>query len=360
MSLIDSIIHPRIRGEIGKRYIQWLNNNKVNVKDISHTFYKELNYDNETVFVCSIKDGKMFHYYGFIFNHENKFIDETFPYNMLNYVDQIGGIFLLYRFRRIKKIRGKVFILMSQHQNFYGDWMHDIISRIFLLKDANVFNEIDYFIVSTKCRNKFYKDSLNLFGIDESKLLYISEEEILCENLFFTTYPRYYTETPPKWVCDKYLNFTKELLKSINVEFYDKIYISRKKVKTRNIINEKELIKLIEPLGYKIIYPEDYSIAEQFCIFNKAKKIISVLGSGLTNIVCCDKNTSLLGIVAYIRYEYYHKEICDTIGMKYFEYIEEDPNNILYHNKFRKSINQFSFKIDLDLFSKVLFQFDND
>ena len=256
------------------------------------------------------------------------------------------------------KIKGNVFVLKSQWQNYYGHWIHDILARLFLLQDSGLFDEIDTFIISEGCRAKFYRESIEIFGI-KNILNVPDEKKIECENLFFSSFPSILPSKPLKWECDKFLQLTKNLLKKTTINFYDKIYISRRKVKTRNILNEKELIDILINLGYKVIYPEDYSVAEQFCLFNKAKKIISVLGSGLTNIVCCSSNTSVLGIVANICYEDCHRYICDTIGMKYYEYVENNPKNIHYFYNI-KNRDKFNFSIDLDKFKKVLNDFEND
>ena len=203
--------------------------------------------------------------------------------------------FIFYKFRKRRKIKGNVLVLKSQWHVYYGHWIHEILSRTFLLKDSKLFDEIDTVILSKHCKAKFYLEGLKLFGLDKKKIILVNdEEEIICDNLYFSSFPGISVANPPKWVCDKYLNLTKELLSKNNFNFYDKIYISRKRVKTRNILNEDELINILSPLGYKVIYPEDYSLEEQFCIFNKAKKIISVLGSGLTNLVCCDKESDII------------------------------------------------------------------
>ena len=283
-------------------------------------------------------------------------VKDNLPDNILDFHNELTGRFFFYKFRRKVKIGGNVFVLKSQWQNYYGHWIHDILSRLFILKDSGLFDKIDTFIISEGCKAKFYRESLELFGA--KNIINVSDEKkIECEHLFFSSFPCLVPSKPFKWECDKFLEFAKELLNKCSIDFYDKIYISRQKVKTRNIVNEKELLDILIPLGYKVIYPEEYSITEQFCLFYKAKKIISVLGSGLTNIICCDENTSLLGIVANVRYEDCHKYICNTKGMKYFEYIEDNPKNIHYFYNI-KDRDRYNFSIDLEKFKKVLEDFE--
>ena len=360
MPIFDKLLHPSIRNKLSKKIYKNLQQNSIEAKDIEYANYIPIKYESteKINYICSIENGIVYSDWGFIFTNDSKFIKDSLPNHIFNHLSFLAGRFLFYKFRRKMKIKGNVFVLKSQWQNYYGHWIHDILSRLFLLQDSGLFDKIDTFIISQGCKAKFYKESIEIFGI-KNVINVPDEKKIECENLFFSSFPSILPSKPLKWQCDKFLELTQNLLKKSNINFYDKIYISRRKVKTRKILNEKELIDILINLGYKVIYPEDYSVADQFCLFNKAKKIISVLGSGLTNIVCCSSNTSVLGIVANICYEDCHRYICDTIGMKYYEYIENNPKNIHYFYNI-KNRNRFNFTIDLDNFKKVLNDFEND
>lgn len=362
MPLFNKLLHSSIRNKLGSKIRQDLINKSVSAKEIKYKKYIPLKYDGEEKeeFICHIENGKVFADWGFIFTEDGFYIKDALPNDIINLPQELLGRFIFYKFRKRRKIKANAFVLKSQWHVYYGHWIHELLSRIFLLKDAVLFDEIDTIILSKHCKVKFYLEGLKLFGLDKKNIIWVSdEEEIICDNLYFSSFPGICAANPPKWVCDKYLNLTKEIISKNNFKFYDKIYISRKKVKTRNIINEKELIDILSPLGYKIIYPEDYSLEEQFCIFNKAKKIISVLGSGLTNLVCCGNETSVLGIVSYTKYETTHSSICSKIGAKYFEYLENNPKNIFHFNKIIKDRNKYNFKIDLNLFKEKLKDFEN-
>ena len=359
MAIFDKLLHSKIKNKLSKKIYEDLQKKAINAQEAEYTNYIPIKYDSSEKinYICSIKDGIVYSDWGFIFTKNGKFIKDNLSDHIFHHIGFFPGKFLFYKLRIKTKIKGNVFVLKSQWQNYYGHWVHDILSRLFLLQDSGLFNNIDTFIISQGCKSKFYRESLEIFGI--KNVINVSDEKkIECENLFFSSFPSMLPSNPFKWQCDKFLELTKNLLKKCTIDFYDKIYISRRKVKTRNILNEKELIDILINLGYKVVYPEDYSVADQFCLFNKAKKIISILGSGLSNIVCCSSDTSILGIVAYICYEDCHKNICSTIGMKYYEYIENNPKNIHYFYNIENR-NKFNFTIDLDKFKKVLNDFEN-
>ena len=82
------------------------------------------------------------------------------------------------------------------------------------------------------------------------------------------------------------------------------------------------------------------------------------MGSGLTNLVCSKETVSVLGIVANVRLEDTHKFILENLGAKYFEYIEYDEKNFIYHNRHNKN-NDFDFYLDIDKFKIVFNEFEN-
>lgn len=360
MPIFNKLLHSSVRNKLALNIINKLLETSIESKYSEYVNYIPIKYKNSNItqFICSIKNATVFSDWGFIFMEKGNLIKDNLCFDdiICNYAPQITGRFLFYKFRGKIRLDGNAFVLKSQHQDCYGHWIHDTISRLFLLRDSGFFNYIDAFIIAEDSKTKFHKESLELFVV-KNIINVPDEKKVECEHLFFSSFPCLAPSKPFKWECDKFLELTKSIICNYNINFYDKIYVSRRRVKKRNIINEEDLIYILEQLDYKVIYPEDYSVAEQFCIFNRAKKIISVLGSGLTNIVCCEPKTSILGIVASVRYEDWHKYICNVIGMQYFEYIEDNPKNIHYFYNI-KDYDRFDFILDLEKFKKILEKFD--
>ncbi|MFJ5161284.1 glycosyltransferase family 61 protein [Pantoea sp. NPDC088449] len=74
-----------------------------------------------------------------------------------------------------------------------------------------------------------------------------------------------------------------------------KIYISRRK-SSRGPSNELEIEKKLESQGFRVIYPEDISFAEQVEIFSNANIVISPHGAGLSHIAFTPPKCSLIEI----------------------------------------------------------------
>ena len=65
---------------------------------------------------------------------------------------------------------------------------------------------------------------------------------------------------------------------------YDRIILARKKTAYRKF-NQEEVIELLSTYGFRTVFMEDYSLAEQIHIFNMAKIIIGPSGAAWTNLV---------------------------------------------------------------------------
>jgi capsular polysaccharide biosynthesis protein len=71
------------------------------------------------------------------------------------------------------------------------------------------------------------------------------------------------------------------------------IYVKRKIGGWRYILNENEVLDSLSKLGFTIIDAAEYSFVEQIQMFGSARCVVSIFGSGLTNILFC-KSASIV------------------------------------------------------------------
>jgi len=72
-----------------------------------------------------------------------------------------------------------------------------------------------------------------------------------------------------------------------------RIYIKRKSPK-RNIENFQIVEDMLHTKGFETVYMEDLSLTQQINYFYNAKFIIAVHGAGLTNIIYCQKDCTVI------------------------------------------------------------------
>lgn len=69
------------------------------------------------------------------------------------------------------------------------------------------------------------------------------------------------------------------------IQTYDKIYVTRRKLKKHKEIGEYIFERFFEMNGFKVIAPETLSFEEQVCLFRNAREIASIEGTHAHNII---------------------------------------------------------------------------
>ncbi|MCF3576346.1 glycosyltransferase 61 family protein [Planktothrix agardhii] len=219
-------------------------------------------------------------------------------------------------------INGTVAILAGLSNSVYFHWMLDVLPRIELLKKSSVnWNEIDYFIVDN--RLSFQKETLEKLQIPPNKQININEfHHLQAQTLIVPSFPGCAAWMPP-WTC----NFLKQhflhpdvITSSPNIK---RIYITRNAAKSRRILNEDELLRVLQPWGFHSIKLESMSVIEQAGLFSQAEIIIAPHGSGLTNLVFCQPNTKVIELFSpnYVYHCYWW--ISNLVELDYYYYIGE-------------------------------------
>lgn len=74
------------------------------------------------------------------------------------------------------------------------------------------------------------------------------------------------------------------------------LYVSRNESSMRRILNENDLLPGLRDMGFHIISPGKLSLTEQIEAFRNARVVLAPHGAGLTNILFCRPNTTLIEI----------------------------------------------------------------
>jgi hypothetical protein len=213
-------------------------------------------------------------------------------------------------FKKPQQIAGTVCSLLNGGggSGNYFHWMIDVLPRLQLLKEADLFSEIDYFVVPDYS-SEFQKSTLNVFGITEKQVIICKAGlHLQAECLIATSHPRGHRSLlTPQWVS----YFHREhFLKLIEQEkpTASRVYISRQDSKLRPIYNEEELIDYLRAKGFAIVRLSDLSFLEKIRVFHQAEVLVGARGAGLTNLL-------------YSR-----------AGMRFLEIIGRDLGNTNYYN----------------------------
>jgi hypothetical protein len=274
-------------------------------------------------FVATIKNGRIFAHdiNNFaVITEDNKLIEEaSFQWVNSPVPASQNMVFRTLGFTMPKKFSGTVFSLltMGAAKYYYFHWMFDAMTKLELLRASGLFDTVDYFLVPNyDC--KFHKEYLAYFNIPEHKIINSQlEDHIQADNLIVSSEVRL-EEHLPTWCCDF---FYKNFVRSAAKKRGRRIYIARgDAVRSRKVSNEAEVIEVLRSQGFEILYLTKVSVIDQVKIFNEADLIVAVHGGGLSNLVYCEPDTTVLEIFPdqYVRHYYY--DICVKRNITY-EYL---------------------------------------
>ncbi|HRO41232.1 MAG TPA: glycosyltransferase family 61 protein [Flavipsychrobacter sp.] len=228
-----------------------------------------------------------------------------------------------------EKVNGRVAVVTTTGCTNFHHWNYDCLPRLFLIKQAGLFAEVDYFLISHQDL-PFQKESLQLMGIPKSKIInnYGKRQLLQADELIVPSLPSILGTVSP-WV----VYFLRDLYNPKNgVSFvYERIFISRKNVTTRHIRNNQYFLETLKTFGIAEIYPEDYSVNELSKVIAGAKFIISIHGSGLANLCFIRPGTIVVDILAPYHQDAYYWLITNICGGRYIGFFGEGshPNDDL-------------------------------
>ena len=233
--------------------------------------------------------------------------------------------------------RGKIYYWISKYPGCiavintpyaYRNYFHflvDTMSRLAAIQLSGI--KVDWYYLSAE--KEYEKECIEIFGLDKNKVispkLYgaLTAKELLVPSLPYkyakgtiesVDLPRNLDHTHWKYIKDKILDKSPQL-----EEDYTKIYLSRANAPQRKVSNEKELSDfLLKKYGIKTIYPEDFSVAAQAAIFNKADVIVSAHGAGLTNLIFASENATVIEIFPENYKPQHYRMMCEKLSLRYF------------------------------------------
>jgi tetratricopeptide (TPR) repeat protein len=74
----------------------------------------------------------------------------------------------------------------------------------------------------------------------------------------------------------------------------NRIFIGRRNMQWRRLLNEKEIAEALGQKGFNYVYPEDLDLAQQIALFKAARWIVAPNGSSLLNLIFSEPSTRIL------------------------------------------------------------------
>jgi len=301
-------------------------------KNVHWKFQREYQHESPESFVAIVPQGRVWGDRGAIITPDDQLLEDLSP-EFGNPISE-HSIFLQWKLAPVHFINGTVAVLSAAGGEGYFHWMFDVLPRIELLRCSHIdLNKIDKFLINIFL-HPFHEETLVKLGIPKTKVIESSKyPHIKAEKLVVPSLPGV-SGNMPNWAC-QFLR--KEFLRGNDAEKSDlaeRIYISRAHANSRKISNEAEVINFLSKLGFRIIFLESMSVAEQALLFSAAKVIIAPHGAGLTNLVFCNSGTKFIEIFSPYYVNVCYWSLSNQIGIDYYYLMGEGispPENVELH-----------------------------
>jgi capsular polysaccharide biosynthesis protein len=198
----------------------------------------------------------------------------------------------------------------------YYHWMVDVPPRIKILEKGGVhLSSVDWIIVN-EVSFHYQTATLERLGMLNQKLLFAGRRRhYLCDRLIAPSPVGRPDDLPPLVV-----QFLREsfLPKPVTGTYPPRIYVSRSLAKYRKFTNASEVRDCLAKHGFKEVFTEEMSFAEQVALFASVEAVVSQNGSGLVNIVFCRPGTKVLEIFSPDYVNVCDWGLANTAGLDYY------------------------------------------
>lgn len=244
---------------------------------------------SEETFVRELSYAKVFSAQGFVINNKNEICNDAISVKFHSTL-LIKNIF----FRKPFYVMGNCLLISGNHaaENYFH-WMTDAIPKIAIaIKGGFNIETFDKILVSDN-KLGFQQQTLNYLGISPTKVAsLIDHDYIICKNIVAPSDTCLSGNVSP-WIIQYLRESFRRLMVADDCQ-PKKVYVSRKYVKKRLLLNEQEVQSTLEKAGFVIVYPELLSFKEQVNLFYNADEVIGVHGAAFTNIIFSKPGTLIL------------------------------------------------------------------
>ncbi len=196
---------------------------------------------------------------------------------------------------RIEQFEGVVVAITASNQDAYFHWLFDLLPRLKMLDDMGVKPDKYYL----QCHYRFQRETLDLLDmIPQESIINCTDVALLsASRLIVPCHEVMDGREFPKWVIDFIRNRFLSKVETAEPSSCKRIYVSRADALFRRVLNEPELSSILKEYGFTSVKLEKLSVREQITLFRDAEAVVLPHGSGLANLVFCQKRTPVIELL---------------------------------------------------------------
>ncbi len=191
------------------------------------------------------------------------------------------------------RVAGTVAVLSTAGGATFYHWLFDIIPRIHLIREAGLFEAVDFFVLPPLIA-EYQRQLLSTAGVDPAKVIEAGSESF-CLKADEVVVPSLPSElgTINSWTAG-YLRSLFPRPAAEPVANRRRLYLTRRNAANRKLQQEDSFLPLLARYGFEIVEPENLSLIEQAHLFRQAEVVMGPHGSGFSNLVFCEPGTKVI------------------------------------------------------------------
>lgn len=160
-------------------------------------------------------------------------------------------------------------------------WYSDSLTRLIEIKD--MMQDYVALVPYYYKKNEFINDSLQLLGI-KNVIAIEQNTRVKVIDLYVPSHIAPSGNFNPENVNKLRQFMWENNSEKLKFSLGERIYISRSRAEFRYVINEKEVIELLNKYDFKVVYMEDYTLAQKISMVYNAKYMVSIIGAAFSFI----------------------------------------------------------------------------
>ena len=262
-------------------------------------------------YVADLKDARIFSNSSIILTSDGTAISETgghpkfgryidFIYETVVLAQQPGNLLLNFSDFSIREVEAGIF-LSGLASKAFGHWLPEFLPKLQFLQQHPDFTAMPLIVDADMPQSHF--DHLRRLA-DNPLILLQANESILCRRLLVAPSPAFlpvemFPNDIPAYelpgLSPRAMRFL-QTGKSFEIKKnpHRRIFLARRNMIWRRLLNEDEIIADLSRLGFETIFIEDMTANEQIDLFQQTQWIVAPNGSALLNLIFADTSVKLL------------------------------------------------------------------
>lgn len=243
-----------------------------------------------------------------------------------------------------RKVAGNVLVMTrALAQRNYYHWTFEMLAQLRLVEKSGI--SFDY--VAAPKRHSFASQSLELLGIEREQILPIGHyTHIQADRLIVPSVGCYFPQAEG-------VRYLRDTMRSQSWSHYEdnrrlKLYVARRRLSSRHVVNEGELFAALKPLGFQKVYLEDLPLKKQIQLFQQADVVAGPHGAGFSNLVYSRPGTAVFEITPSCRPPLFFYYLAEINEQRYAVYFGQptgqrgpDANITVNVPQFRRQLEEF-------------------